>query len=218
MTLRLVVLLLSVIGGVSYLAADSVMVSDWARLAWKVSGVGGLALYAAFKARSRDGALLTIVMALGALGDGLLNAFGLTIGAMAFLAGHLVAITLYVLNARPGGEDRFPAGLFVAFVVAAAWALPQDRALAPGVALYSTGLAAMAASAWLSRYPRALTGIGAMAFVASDLLIFAHTGPLAGQVWVSPAIWALYYGGQLGICLGVSRNLMQTTEPLAVRL
>ena len=41
---------------------------------------------------------------------------------------------------------------------------------------YTGGVAIMAATAWVSRFPRYRTGIGAMAFLASDLLIFAGGG------------------------------------------
>jgi uncharacterized membrane protein YhhN len=85
--------------------------------------------------------------------------------------------------------------------------LPSDRAGAPAVALYALGLAAMAAFAWLSRFPRYRVGIGALMFVVSDLLIFARSGPLHGQEWVGYAIWTLYFGGQLLIVLGVTRTL-----------
>jgi uncharacterized membrane protein YhhN len=60
-------------------------------------------------------------------------------------------------------------------VVIVAFLLPADRAGAPGVALYSLGLALMAATAWLSRFPRYRVGIGALMFVVSDLLIFGRS-------------------------------------------
>lgn len=198
------------VGGVSYLAAGAVATPPWVHTAWKGSGVALLAVYAALRARSLDGWLLCAVMALGAAGDVLLEVIGLTKGAVAFLAGHLVAIGLYARNLRPG-TARPAAGLgalaFAAAVSGAAYALPGDRAAAPGVAAYALALGLMAATAWLSRFPRAMTGAGALGFVVSDLLIFAHGGPLAGQAWVSPAIWVLYFGGQALIVLGVARTL-----------
>jgi hypothetical protein len=60
----------------------------------------------------------------------------------------------------------------------------------------------MAACAWNSNFPRYRVGLGAMAFVASDLLIFARAGALAEAGWVSLAIWVLYYGGVLMIATG----------------
>ena len=77
-------------------------------------------------------------------------------------------------------------------------------------ALYALFLGVMASCAWISRFPRYRTGIGALMFVASDLLIFARMGPFAGMAWVSPAIWGLYFGGQALIAIGVMRTLQST--------
>ena len=66
----------------------------------------------------------------------------------------------------------------------------------------------MAASAWISRFPRQLTGLGALMFVVSDLLIFYRTGrPIAREPWLGFAVWGLYFAGQTLIVLGVTRGL-----------
>jgi uncharacterized membrane protein YhhN len=199
----------AIIGGVSYLAADLLSLSPAVSLAWKGSGVGLLAVYAALSARTLDGWLLFAVMAFGAAGDVLLGAAGLNVGGAAFLVGHLVAIGLYLRNRRKvlGGLDRLFAAALIAVTVAAAFLLPADRAGAVGVAVYATGLSAMAASAWISRFPRDRVALGALMFVASDLLIFARSGPLAGSAWVGFAIWSLYFAGQALVCVGVVRTL-----------
>jgi uncharacterized membrane protein YhhN len=46
-------------------------------------------------------------------------------------------------------------------------------------------------------------------FAASDLLIFARSGPLAGVAWAGFAVWPLYFAGQSMICVGVVRTLAQ---------
>ena len=79
------------------------------------------------------------------------------------------------------------------------------------IGIYTAFVASMAAAAWISRFPRYRTGIGAMMFLASDLLIFARMGPLAGDVWVGFAIWGLYFGGQFLIAIGVTRTLEAET-------
>lgn len=199
----------AIVGGVSYLAADHLAVSPVASLAWKGSGVGLLALYAALSAESLDGWLICAVMALGVAGDVLLGPAGFVVGGAAFLAGHLTAIALYQRNRRAGlgGAAWLAAAALVAATVAAAFALPADRSAAPGVAVYAVGLSSMAASAWLSRFPRRVA-LGAMLFLVSDLLIFARSGPLAhGGVWVGFAIWGLYFAGQALIAAGVVRTL-----------
>lgn len=203
----------ALIGGVSYLAADHLALSQTASLAWKGSGVGLLALYAALSARSLDGWLIAAVMALGAAGDVLLGAAGFVVGGGAFLLGHLVAIGLYLKTRRPdlAVGDRLFALALIPAVVAAAFLLPADRSAAVGVAVYALGLSAMAASAWVSQFPRRVA-LGALMFVASDLLIFARSGPLAGgAAWVGFAIWSLYFAGQALICLGVVRTLRRVS-------
>jgi uncharacterized membrane protein YhhN len=200
------VLIASVVAGVSYIAAWDQGLPQAVELAWKGLGVALLAVYAALNARSLDGWLLVAVMAFGALGDVLLGAAGLTVGALAFLAGHLVAMVLYLRNRRPK-PTRSQVALAVVLVptvVVVAFLLPADRAAAPGLALYSLCLALMAAIAWLSRFPRYRVGIGALMFVVSDLLIFARSGPLPDSFAVGLAVWGLYYFGQALICVGVA--------------
>ena len=205
----------AIIGGVSYLAASHLALSQPAELAWKGSGVGFLALYAGLFARSADGRLICAVMALGAAGDVLLGLSGLVVGGAAFLLGHLTAVGLYLRNRRGtlSPTDLLMAAVIVAGTVTTAFLLPADRAGAPGVAIYALGLSAMAASAWISRFPRAWVGLGALMFVASDLLLFARAGPLHGAGWVSPAIWGLYFVGQALICTGVVRALTAGNRP-----
>ena len=203
------ILAASLIAGVSYLAAPYVSLPRAEELAWKGAGVGLLALYAATRARNADGWLIFAVLALGALGDVLLGAMGLTIGALAFLAGHIVAIGLYWRNRRTtlSLSQRALAILLVPATVTVAFLLPSDRAGAPGVALYALGLSLMAAFAWTSRFPRYRVGLGALMFLVSDLLIFARSGPLNHAAWIGFAIWGLYYAGQALICLGVTTTL-----------
>ena len=206
----------AVIAGVSYLAADRLALPPAASLAWKGAGVGLLALYAGLLARSVDGWLICAVMALGAAGDVLLGPAGFVVGGGAFLIGHLVAIVLYRRNGRSGlgRPDWLLAAAFVAAVVATAFRLPADRAGAPGVAVYALGLSCMAASAWLSRFRRNRVAMGALMFVASDLLIFARMGPLAGAGWwLGFAIWGLYFAGQALVCVGVVRGLAMPRGP-----
>jgi uncharacterized membrane protein YhhN len=81
------------------------------------------------------------------------------------------------------------------------------------VALYAAGLAIMAASAWLSRFPRRGVALGALMFVVSDLLIFARMGPLSGAAWAGFAIWGLYFGGQALVCVGVVRTISPDPAP-----
>ena len=67
----------------------------------------------------------------------------------------------------------------------------------------------MAACAWLSRFPRYWTGLGAIMFLVSDLLIFARMGRIEPSFAVGLAVWGLYFAGQTMICLGVSGRLAE---------
>ncbi len=205
----LLVLAGALIAGVSYVASWDMGLPDTASMLWKGAGVSLLALYAALVARNLDGWLICAVMAFGALGDMLLEAAGLTVGAVAFLIGHLIAIWLYLRNRRPV-LSRSQLLLAICLVPATGvltFLLPADRGLALAATLYSMSLAVMAAMAWTSGFPRALVGAGALMFVVSDLLIFARAGPLVDAAWIGLAIWGLYFAGQTLICLGVTRTL-----------
>ena len=170
----------------------------------------GRGVYAATRAKGLDGGLLVAVLAFGALGDVLLETHGLVAGALAFLTGHLIAVGLYIRNRDPGlGARRRMLGLaLIPVVTVTAFLLPPDRAGAGLIALYALGLAAMAAAAWISRFPRLLVAAGALMFVVSDLLIFLRTGRPALDIFpMALAVWGLYFTGQTLIVIGVTRTL-----------
>ncbi|RIA36678.1 putative membrane protein YhhN [Hephaestia caeni] len=180
-----------------------------AMIAWKGAGVALLAAWAASEARGLDGWLIAIVLALGAAGDVLLEAVGMIAGAAAFLAGHLVAIGLYLRHRRAAltPSQRALGWLVAPATVAISVALVWRGDDVVAVGIYAAILGLMAAMAWTSRFPRYRTGIGAMLFVASDLLIFARFGPLAGSFVPTLLVWPLYFAGQALIAVGVVRTL-----------
>ncbi|KPF91261.1 hypothetical protein IP81_12620 [Novosphingobium sp. AAP83] len=197
-------LVASLVAGVSYwLAAKGHVPGLWLIL-WKGAGVALMAAYAWAHYPSRDAHLIALVMALGAVGDMLLEVF-FTAGAVAFFLGHLAAILLYLRHRRehPTASQKAAAVATLIGVPLISWQLTH----APEVAFYALSLAGMAASAWLSSFPRYRVGLGAMMFVVSDLLIFAGMGPLAGSSVPDMLIWPLYYFGQFLICTGVITTL-----------
>jgi uncharacterized membrane protein YhhN len=198
-------LAMSLIFGLSYpLLWDHLPAA--ADIAVKGAGVGLLALAALSRARDLDGRLLAAVLALGASGDMLLE-ISLAAGAGAFAAGHIVAILLYRRNRRADSDqkDMAIAALILLAAVAVPFILLRGRAEAPTFTAYALLLGAMAASAWLSRFPRGLVAAGALLFLASDMLIaFRMASDVAG---LGPPIWLLYYAGQLMIFLGVTSAL-----------
>lgn len=208
------VFLAALIGGTSYVWSWSQGLDDLTSTIWKGSGVALLAIYAGLKARNPQGWAIAAIMALGALGDVLLEVAGLIIGAIAFLAGHLVAIWLYARNSRPdlGLVKRIAALAVIPLTVGTAYVLSAGQAAGLGIPLYALGLSTMAAFALMSRFSPPWVGLGALMFVVSDLLIFSRSGVLAGQAWLGLAIWGLYFGGQVLICLGVTRALEPQAE------
>lgn len=196
--------LAALITGGSYYATHWFPVSPALDPVWKGAGVGLLALWAATQARSTDGWLIAAALALGATGDVLLETHGLIVGAIAFLAGHVVAAMLYLRNrAKP----LWQAALIAAGVTALAWWLPADRSAAPGIALYAAGLGAMFGTAAISRFSPFTVGNGAALFVFSDLLIFARLGPLVASDLPGLLIWPTYFAGQALIAWGVVTTL-----------
>ena len=192
----------AMVAGLSYLIFVS-MGSNATPLsiAWKGAGVTLLAAWALAVASKPEDRIIAAVMACGSAGDVLLETHGMTIGALAFATGHVIAIWLYTRNIR----DRI-SGSQMAAAVALALGTPMIAWLLTGrldILVYATMLGGMAASAWLSRFSRYSVGIGAVLFVVSDLLIFARMGQLAEAVWASVAIWLFYFVGQYLIASGV---------------
>jgi uncharacterized membrane protein YhhN len=201
---------IAVAAGASYSLAvwGLVEAGPW-QAAWKTSGVALLAAWAASRARSSDGWLLAGVLALGALGDLLLETHGFVVGGAAFAAGHAAAICLYLRNRRaaPSQSQRLLGWIILPAVVLISFLLAPPGAMSVLLSLYGAMLGGMAAAAWRSRFPRYRVGIGAMLFVASDLLIFARMGPLAGSAMPELLIWPLYFAGQALIAWGVVTTL-----------
>jgi uncharacterized membrane protein YhhN len=179
-----------------------------ADIAVKGAGVACLALAAMVRAGDLNGRLLALVLALGATGDVLLE-FSLAAGALAFAAGHCAAIYLYRRNRRAQSDqkDWAAAALLLLAAVAVPALLLQGRSEAVPFTLYALLLGAMAATAWLSRFPRRLVASGAILFLASDMLIALRmASDVAG---LGAPIWLLYYVGQLLIFLGVASSPSQ---------
>lgn len=206
-------LALAIVAGLAYPLSWEHELAPVAAIACKGLAVSLLALWCAVQARNFDGWLLTGMFALYAIADMALVE-SMTLGAIVFMAGHAAAIWLYLRNRRigPAPSQKALGLLVMPATVMIAYALPADRGQAPGVALYALFVAAMAGTAWLSRFPRYRTGIGAMLFVASDLLIFARMGPFSSSHVVHFAIWYGYVAGQVLIAIGGVEGLRRRTD------
>ena len=190
--------LAALIAGASYYADHWLALEGPLAIAWKGSGVALLALWARYRAVDNDRRLIAAALALGALGDVLLETHGMVTGAIAFLAGHIVASIVYLRNAARPWALAVPVALGVA---ALSWAITGDA----GVTLYALGLGTMAGTALASRF--ALAALGAALFVVSDLLLFARMGPMAASPLPGLLVWPAYFAGQALIAWGVVRGL-----------
>ena len=201
-------LLLSLLFAITYFfVMDGKVGGTWLAL-WKGAGVGFLASYAAHRASGRDGVLITIVLALGAIADVVLE-FSFLVGGAIFALGHLVAIWLYMTNrrARTSGSQR-AAGIALLLgtpVLAALLTYPLENWVL--AALYAMVVGAMAGAAWTSHFPRYRVGIGAVLFAISDLIIFAREAGHITQDMGAWLVWPLYYSGQFLIATGVVQTL-----------
>ncbi len=201
-------LLLSLMLATAYFFVSDGRVPGLWLMAWKGSCVAILVLYAWDRGRGVDGALIAIVMALGAAGDIGIE-LSVELGAMLFGVGHLVAIVLYRRNLRAvlAASQRMAAFALLLGppVLAALITVPQDGwILATGYALL---LGLMAATAWTSRFSRYQVGMGAVLFVVSDLLIFAREADRIDPAFAEWLVWPLYYIGQFMIVTGVVQRL-----------
>lgn len=163
-----------------------------------------LAIYAWLRHAGFNGRMIACVMALGALGDVTFE-LDFVVAGSAFALGHICAIILYLRVRRailPVSQRLAAIALLIGTPVIA-FLLIAEPSLRLVVTLYALVLGAMAAAAWTSGFPRYRVGIGAVLFVASDLLIFAWFGPLAHSPVPDLLIWPLYYVGQFLICTGV---------------
>ncbi|SHN53948.1 lysoplasmalogenase family protein [Erythrobacter sanguineus] len=179
----------------------------WGLLA-KGAAVGLLTIYAWLRVpperRGLDGALLVTALVLAAAGDVAIELY-FTVGGAFFTAAHCVAVVLYLRNPRPRkspSQRMLGLALFIA--------TPLVSYLLSGkaeIALYGAFLGAMAAAAWVSRFPRYRVGTGAVLFVISDWLIFSRAGSFDLGVLPDLLIWPLYYAGQVMIATGVVQCL-----------
>ena len=170
----------------------------------KGAAVGCLALYALRRSHATDARILAAVLALSALGDMAIELW-LEAGGALFFASHLAALSLYLRNLRPNPTASQKA-LAVTLLIVTPLACWQISGSAQ-VGLYGLALGGMAATAWMSRFPRYRVGMGAVLFVFSDLLIFANAGPLQGSAIPGVLIWPLYFLGQFLIAIGVIQTL-----------
>ena len=155
------------------------------------------------------------------LGDVLIETAPLPAAMAAFLAGHLVYLSLFVRWRLPGGGvaawRRALAFALVADAAVLIWlVIPRAGDLALPVAFYSVALLAMALAATVAAAPPALAA-GAALYVLSDSL-------LAFDLFVAPLpaadllTWPTYWLGQALIVAAVLRRTAAGAPAAAPRV
>lgn len=161
--------------------------------------------------RSRYRRWIATGLALGAVGDVLLDLDRFVPGLASFLVGHLAYLPAFLgdtVRWSPGTDAVFAA--WVAALLASLDGLDAD--LRGPVIAYAAVLAAVMSRAWARRGvpgvptdSARLTALGATVFGLSDSLIaLDRFGP--GVPAASPAIMLTYWAGQAGIALGAHRH------------
>jgi uncharacterized membrane protein YhhN len=205
-------LFVSVSASLIFLVAGDVVPGGWP-VFFKVASIALLALMA-----FRTSRLLGLALILGAIGDFFLDIRHLgnlgpeqlfLFGLVAFLAGHLVYIVLFLRFRAPAWKHSPPREIAVVSILLVLGVLLMmlQASLGPllvPVILYALTLAVMAISAQFAELGNPLAAIGALCFVASDsiLAISKFRAPLPAS---GPLIWITYYAAQFLIFLGISR-------------
>lgn len=190
-----------------FLSDNPIFEGTWGLLV-KGASVGLLAIYVLVRVphdrRGFDGVLLVVALLLAAAGDVAIVLY-LTVGGAFFAAAHCVAVALYLRNLRQRpSPSQLMLGLALLIGTPLISYLLSDQA---EIAIYAAFLGAMAAAAWLSRFPRYRVGTGAVLFVISDWLIFSRMGRFDLGVLPDLLIWPLYYVGQVMIASGIVQCL-----------
>ncbi|WP_102866823.1 lysoplasmalogenase [Pseudovibrio exalbescens] len=155
--------------------------------------------------------LLVAALAASSIGDAALAAPGNTrflVGLCSFAVAHILYIILFWHLIAEFDLTRLAltGGVFGLLAVSTAWwLLPYTDDLKLPVAVYvllivAMGVLATQIGGWVM--------IGALAFVASDILLSLQLFRLPERTSISlpisVALWALYYGGQLAIFLALT--------------
>jgi uncharacterized membrane protein YhhN len=173
---------------------------------------GSVAALAAAAVVGDGPGLLIVALLLSAIGDACLaqdDSRFLLYGMAAFFAAQVSYVALFIntgaaMFAGPV-EGVLQAGLILAAGVMLVWMWPRLKEMAAPVAIYAAAVLAMALFA-VGLPGFALVSLGAVMFFVSDGALAAELFVLPQdsrqRLWTTPAIWALYWGGQALITTG----------------
>jgi membrane-associated HD superfamily phosphohydrolase len=196
----------SLLFGLTFPLSGQLAVPGLLAMLWKMAGVGFLVPFMLRRHHEGQFVWAAAFLALYALADGVLEQSVMAGGAI-FAVGHVVAIALFLRHRRPATapSQRAFATVMVIATPLIVWLLVRDAA----ATLYALIVATMAAAAWSSNFPRYRVGMGAVLFVASDIILIAQMGPLAGWAGEGFAVWYLYFSGVLLMAMGIAQTLVK---------
>ncbi|WP_404481083.1 hypothetical protein [Novosphingobium sp. BL-52-GroH] len=202
-------LLASMACAVAWVALRDSATPDLYLIALEAAPLVLLAVYAALRHRGNDTRSLAGMLALQGIGSALLD-YAPLIALNALLVAYLIGLTMFLVHRRAvmdGGRKASALALtlgtpLLCFVAA-------ERA-GVGVPLFlGLALGGMAASAWISTFPRSRVGLGAALIVVGNVLGIAALGGVG--VGLAPAIalvaWPILYIGNLVLATGVTGEL-----------
>ena len=206
-------LLASLVAGISFPATWLLLPFEGNIFAiiWKMAAVGLLVPFALRRHHSGEFVMLAVVLAFYTLGDGLIE-LSMIYGALAFAAGHIIAIWIYARHRRVGAtfsQKLFAITLFV-LTPFIAFFLPGDLETGLQVAGYSVilvGDGRYGVEQQFPALPRRHRRGAVRHLRPADLRAIGA----AGGLWsfVSIAIWYLYYFGVLMIAVGIVQTLVK---------
>lgn len=165
--------------------------------------------------------LLVYALALGSVGDLALSRDGqraFLAGLIAFAFSHLAYIPLFV--GLPGTPVLFDlnwvawagcAAMVLLAISTTRWLLPHTGSLRVPVGIYVLIICVMGIAALHLGVDFRLSLIGAVLFLASDMILsvqlFRLENPSAASRRAGQCVWPLYWGGQALIALGIVKGL-----------
>ncbi|EZP83458.1 hypothetical protein BV97_01569 [Novosphingobium resinovorum] len=168
-----------------------------------------LAVYAVLRHRGNDTRSLAGMLGLEAVGSALWYDVPV-IGLNAILIAFLIGLSLFLMHRRAVIDNgRKVAALALTLGTPLLCVFAADRA-GVGVPLFlGLALGGMAASAWISTFPRSRVGLGAGLIAAGVVLEIAAAG---GSAMLAMVVWPLFYIGNLVLATGVTGELRMREE------
>jgi YhhN family len=176
----------------------------WLVVALKGCFSACLALSVFLARNGRATQYIAVALAVSAVADVLLVTVGLVPSGFAFAIAHCFAIAAYSTTRDSEASLVRVIGAIAIPIIAAVlscWALAAGGH-SIGIGFFPIISGTMASFAVLSRFPVHLNGLGAIIFLASDVLVFADIGVLQRSGELGWLTWACYAGGYALVARG----------------